>query len=202
MIPFLRITGTQIAHSQQGMAKQIKWGIGVTGLMLLFVTAFLLRFPPGPRPWCHRQIDGAFHQWMLETNPTNTYPSNYPNASGNAQASLAMIEPYFGPHIHDYGYVPGLREDDPKGLVFMYLKKKTRHTYHADLQHSIFSPRRWFVLPPAIIEGPCPEGGALLDTPEFKHRLQDTIAFLKEKQRPHWETIIAEQTAFLHSLRD
>src|SRR5438309_10564358 len=117
---------------QRLIGKRISRRIAVgIGLAVVAVTAFLIRFPPGPRPWCHRQVDGAFIQWMLSTGQPSEYPHEYPNANGNGHASLALIEPYFGGDIHDYGYVPGLREDDPKDLVLMYLKKKTRHSYHA-----------------------------------------------------------------------
>ena len=81
---------------------------GIAAVLLISV-GFFLRFPPGPRPLCHRGIDAALQQWMLATGHTN-----YPNANGNGSASLAMIQPYFGEEIQQYGYVPGLREDDQK----------------------------------------------------------------------------------------
>jgi hypothetical protein len=48
----------------------------------------------------------------------------------------------------------------------------------------------------------CPEGGELLDTPEFKKRIQITIAFLKEQQRPYWQTVAEEQSEFLRSIKE
>src|SRR2546426_10963847 len=81
--------------------------------LVLIPTGLYLRFPPGPRPLCHRGIDSAFQQWMLATGQTNAYP----NAEGNGPASLAMVQPYFGERIQQYAYIPGLREDDPEDLV-------------------------------------------------------------------------------------
>jgi len=176
--------------------------IGSVLAMLLVIVGMLLRFPPGPRPVCHRAIDGALQQWMLESGHTNSYP----NADGHGSASLAMIQRYFGDGIQQYGYVPGLRDGDPAGLVFMYLKRKTRYSWHGDTQHGAFSPRRWMVLSPSFSPGSpgntCPEGGELLDTSEFKKRIQITIAFLKEQQRPYWQDVADEQSEFLKSIKE
>jgi len=88
----------------------------------------------GPRPLCHRALDGAFQQWMLETSHTNTFP----NANGIGSNSLAMIEPFFSHDIQRYKYVPGLTCDDPKDLVLMYLGTQTHYTWHGDTEHTIF----------------------------------------------------------------
>jgi len=167
--------------------------------LVLIPIGHYLRFPPGPRPLCHRGIDSAFQQWMLATGQTNAYP----NAEGNGPASLAMVQPYFGQRIQQYAYIPGLREDDPEDLVFMYMKEKTRRTWHADEDHSIFIPRRWMVLSREIeYHGTCPEGGELLDTPQFRKRIMATIAFLKDNQRPYWQAVANEQLAFLRSVKE
>src|SRR5207244_627825 len=153
---------------------------GIAALVLVVAALFVLH--SGPRPVCHRAVDGAFQQWMLENGHTNVYP----NANGVGSNSLAMIEPLFGQDIQQYAYVPGLRCDDPKDLVLMYLRMQTHYTWHGDSGHNIFSPRRWMVIPPQIIDtGTCPEGGELLSTSEFKRRLQMTVAFLREHQRPY-----------------
>jgi hypothetical protein len=111
-----------------------------------------------------------------------------------------LIEPFFGSEIHQYAYVPGLKCDDPQDLVLLYLKSKTPYTWHADQEHTILSPHRWMVVPPGIVpSGTCPEGGDLLDTAELKRRLERTMAFLKQHQRPHWQVVVEEHTAFLKS---
>jgi hypothetical protein len=59
------------------------------------------------------------------------------------------------------------------------------------------------VLSPGIVmEGMCPEGGDLLDTPEFKRRLLLTLKFLQTKERPHWQVVSNEQMEFLKSIND
>src|SRR5258707_13905974 len=104
---------------------------GIAALALMVAALFVLR--SGPRPVCHRAVDGAFQQWMLETGHTNTYP----NTGGAGSNSLAMIGRYFGQDIQQYGYVPGLSCDDSKDLVLMYIR--TRYTWHGDNAHTIFS---------------------------------------------------------------
>jgi hypothetical protein len=174
----------------------------INGLALLVVAAvgFFLRHPPGPRPLCGRAFDGAFQEWMVHNHITNRY---YPNTNGNGSASLAATSPYFGEVIKRYGYIPGLRWDDPKDLVLMYLKVKTRYTWHGDMTPNIFSPKLWKIVPPSVVDdGPDPEGGELVTTPEFKKRILKTLVFLKENQRPYWQTVATEQMQFLDSIKE
>ena len=178
----------------------LKWrvSIGVVAVPILLLAALLV-LGSGPRPLCHRALDGAFQQWMLETGHTNTFP----NANGIGSNSLVMIEPFFAKDIQRYGYVPGLRDDDPKDLVLMYLRTQTHYTWHGDTEHTIFSPRHWMVLSPWIVgEGTCPEGGDLLDTQEFKRRLLLTLRFLQAQERPYWQVVTNEQMEFLKSISD
>jgi hypothetical protein len=154
----------------------------------------------GTRPLCNRAVDGAFQQWMLETGHTNGV---YPNAEGIGSDSLAMIEPFFGLDIQQYAYIPGLRMDDPKDLVLMYLKRPTHYSWHGDTDHTILSPRRWMAVSPDIVMGgPNPEGGDLLDGPEFKRRVLKTVAYLKDHDRAHWQVVAKEQEDFLKSVKD
>src|SRR5437868_1587726 len=88
----------------------VTFGIAI---IVLAVAGFFVFFPPGPRPLCHRAIDGAMMQWSLENGRTNAGP----NANGKSSASLAMVEPYFDDRLQQYGYVPGLRFTDPGDLV-------------------------------------------------------------------------------------
>jgi hypothetical protein len=171
---------------------------GMAALALVVVALFVLR--TGPRPVCHRAVDGAFQQWAFETGHTNGL---YPNADGIGSNSLAMIEPYFGPNIQQYAYVPGLRFGDPKDLVLMYLKRRTHYSWHGDIAHTIFSPNRWLVLSPDIaMGGPYPEGGDMVDGPEFRRRILKTVAFLREHDRPNWQVVAKEQEEFLKSVKD
>ena len=149
---------------------------------------------------CHRGLESALIQWAYEAGKTNQYP----NVNGDAVASLAEVDPYWGPgHISDrYGYVPGLNFDDSPDLVLTYLKLPTAYTWHGDHDHNIFSPRKWMVLSPQMTTaGTCGEGGDLLETSEFKKRLLATIDFLKTNNRPNWEVVAREQMAFIASLK-
>jgi hypothetical protein len=185
---------------------KLKWRVTIGGVaVLVLMFGFLIVLQSGPRPFCHRAIDGAFQQWMLETGRTNGVYTDgvYPNTNGIGSNSLAMIQPFFDQRIQQYGYVPGLKYDDPNDLVLMYLKAQTHYTWHGDTEHTIFSPRRWMVLSPKIVaSGTCPEGGELLDTPEFKKRLQMTVTFLREHQRPYWQVVAEEQSNLLNSIKD
>lgn len=134
---------------------------------------------------------------MLEAGHANVYP----NANGIGSNSLTMLEPYFRNDIQRYGYIPGLSYDDPRDVVLMYLR--TRYTWHGDTKHTIFSPERWLVLSPKLVNaGTCPEGGELLDTPEFIRRVQMTVAFLRDQQRPYWQVVAQEQSNFLKSVKE
>jgi hypothetical protein len=180
-----------------------KWKIILSiPLVLFLIVVSLFAIHSGPRPeCCNRALDGGFQSWMLKTHNSNTYP----NIGGIGSNSLVAIEPFEGHEIQKYGYISGLKCDDPNDLVLMYLKTKTRYSWHGDAEHTVFSPLHWMVLSPDIVgaeSATCPEGGQLIDTPEFKRRVEKTIAFLKEHQRPNWEVAAKEQTDFLSSIKD
>lgn len=167
-------------------------------MILAVVTLFAVH--SGPRPVCNKALDGCFEQWMME-NHTNTYP----NAGGIGSNSLVMLGTDFPAFVQDYGYIPGLRSDDSKGLVLMYLKIKTHYHWHGDAEHTIFSPLLWMVISPDIAdseEPDYPEGGQLVDTAEFKRRIEKTVAFLKANQRPNWQVVAKEQEDFLKSIKE
>jgi hypothetical protein len=133
---------------------------------------------------------------MIETR-TNTYP----NVGGVGSNSLAVVQPYLKSEMQRYRYVPGLSHDDPKDLILMYMS--TRYTWHGDTSHTVFSPKHWLILSPEIVGGGTfPEGGEFVDRLELKRRIEKTVAFLKEHQRPCWQFVAEEQSRFLDSLRD
>ena len=178
-----------------------KWKIILSMPLVLFlIVVALFAIHSGPRPECNRAIDGSFQQWAQKT-----HADSYPNIGGFGSNSLAVIECFEGHEIQRYGYIPGLNWNDPKDLVLMYLKTKTHYSWHGDTEHTVFSPLHWMVISPCIIDdgnATCPEGGRLLDTPEFKRRVEKTIAFLKERQRPNWEVVTKEQAEFLKSIKE
>ena len=167
----------------------------------LLVVVFMIRSPSDPLFYCQKQFDSAFEQWKM-TNGTDVYP----NIEGDSRKSFAPIGAYLrgGNTLMDhYGYVAGLAYDDPSDLVLMYLKKKTRRTWNGDHSATIFTEPKWMVLGSHVWSGDereGPEGGILETTVEFKRRLRRTLEFLKENNRPNWEKVVEEHTAFLESI--
>lgn len=183
----------------KGCLKATGITIGIIGVLVI---GFILRFPPDPHKNCHRALDAAFDFWMKD-NQTNAYP----NVEGNGAASLGQIAAYCRGDFSLYGYVPGLTRDDPKELVMLYLKKMTRRTWNGDHSATFFTKKKWFIGGPYYWWNPdfehgLPEGGQVVDTTEFKRRLQMTLDFLEENKRPYWETVVAEHTAFLKSIEE
>ena len=178
--------------------------VGAAALCLL-VVAFRIRFPRDPLYLCQKILNSGLQQWKHEAG-TNVWP----NVDGDSAKSFAQIEEYLGPPgNHDYsqayGYVPGLRDDDPNDLIFMYLKRKTRRTWNGDHSATVFSDTKWMVFGPGFwtMTEPSktlPEGGEIIDTSEFRRRFQKTFKFLRDNNRPHYEAIIAEHTRFLAAL--
>jgi hypothetical protein len=185
----------------------LKYTVAGLGAACLLVVAFLIRFPRDPLYLCQKILYNGLEQWKLEAG-TNVWP----NVDGNSARSFAEIEELLGPPgNHDYsqayGYVPGLKDDDPRDLIFMYMKQKTRRTWNGDHSASVFSGKKWMVFGPDFwtvseISESLPEGGELVDTTEFTRRLQKTFQFLRDNDRPHCEAVIAEHSRFLESLVD
>ncbi len=169
----------------------------LAGLALVIVV-FL---PPGPHLICHRMLDGALQQWMLE-NHTNTYP----NINGSRLESLSVLERYSLPlaEFRDYVYVPGLCRDDPHDLVMWYVREKSRRRWHGDTP-TIFRERKWVIISPQGTSFETPDGEDLnywVDTQEIRARLQKTIEFLERNSRPGWQNVARENAEFLKGLQD
>ena len=171
--------------------------------LLVGLTAVLLHGPPGPHFTCHKALDGAIQQWRIET----TNEVAYPNVGGNSARSLAVLRLYLGDDVdrelRDYGYVPGLRSDDPPDLIVFYLKQSSRRTWHGDT-HWFTGSKRWFVLNPQWDtlnpSNAAVEMGEMISTKDFETRLAGTLAFLRQEARPGWETAEQEHQSFLHSI--
>src|SRR5580658_7834702 len=86
------------------------------------------------KPFCHKQIYTAFVLSMHEAGYDIAHdPKPFPNVKGIGRDSLATIHEGMGNYMDwakEYGYVPGLREDDPGDLVLMYVERPTRWTWH------------------------------------------------------------------------
>ena len=190
------------------MKKIIRVACGIIFGGSILVLAIMLRHPPDPLWLCQKGMEVGIDQYLLEAK-TNIYP----NIEGDSIRSFRLMAEYMidsnevGRILADYAYVPGLKADDPKDLVVFYLKRQTRKTWNGDQAASVFSVKRWMVIGPEFSwNGPngerLPEGGQVLSTGEFKNRLKNTLSFLQNNERPHWQTVVKEQSTFLESLKE
>lgn len=175
----------------------------VFGIIGLLVGIELYRHPQDPLRHCQKGLIAEFDFWQMD-NHTNVYP----NVDGDSILSFAQFGkiPRIAEYAMDYGYIPGLHSDDPKDLVLMYLKQKTRRTWNGDRHYNRYTEKMWMVFVPNLFRAAhgedLPEGGTRETTAEFKRRLQKTFDFLKENNRLHWENIVKEHTAFMNSIKE
>ena len=201
------ITSTLICISNPitHLPKAVKWTsitLAVFVCSLLVYTRFILDWQG--QPVCHKVLMSEFEIWM-DDNHTNVFP----NVRGVGRDSLAEIHSYpTRVHLEDrYGYVAGLRKDDPGDLVLAYVNQPTRWIWHG-VSRTIFNEKRWIVVPvdftvwerrEPTMPGECSE---TLSSDEFRERLKKTIDFVRTNQRPNWEAVVAEQTKFLDSIKE
>jgi hypothetical protein len=183
-------------------------GLALAGVGLLVVGGYFVTYLPafterGTKPFCHKALYLSFGMWM-EDRKTNAFP----NINGSSQLSLHAIVEELNTTKYEatYNCVPGLQEDDPKDLVLLYSKWKTRFIWHGDAP-KLFRPKRWIVVPPDFyMTGRSRwNRGELSDwvpTAELRARLTRTLEFLKAQQRPNWEQVVKEHSAFLKTLSD
>lgn len=187
--------------------RALVWICGAVLCLSVIVSLYCFwRFPPDPLDvTCHNIFDAGIPLW-IEDSKTNIYP----NVEGDSVMSFIVLlkhifsqgERWVTTVPKNYGYIPGLEADDPTELILIYLKKRTRRTWHGDRSNTIFTERKWMVIPPDLTNGGNPEIGTLLDTAEFQRRLVTTLDFLKKNNRPHWQKVVKEHTAFLNSIKE
>ena len=133
--------------------------------------------PLGPLPVC------------LKT--CQTMNGFYPNIEGSSSKTLAQmaadlikqrnISLYEGLILtNNIIYVPGLASGDPEDLIVAYIKTKTRHAWHGDLNP--FCEKKWLVYSPRF--GFCAEGGAEL-CKEHGQRLSTAELRIPAKSATH-----------------
>jgi hypothetical protein len=189
----------------------------VSPLILVIVAVVLFRFVLvdwDAKPYCDKQITLAVSLWTHDRD-TNTLP----NIEGSSSLSLAsMAEQFVVTNIvlRDYQYIPGLQQDDPGDMVMIYFNQPTRWRLHVRPEGR-WKPKHWLVIPIASLEagvsrteeriGHAPhqvlgfgEQGELLSTEQFTNRLLATLDYLRTNNRPHWQAIAKEHTAFIDSL--
>jgi hypothetical protein len=172
-------------------------------LVIVLLCYYFLILDWHARPFCHKQIMMSLRLWMDDGGKNmNSGTNAFPNVSGVGKDSMEAIREEMGSMewAKNYRYVPGLHEDDPRQLVLMYVSEPTRWTWHG-LPPTIFTEKKWIVVPvdftSVLGPGECSER---ISTATFKQRLRETIEFVRTNARPNWQTIVAEQTAFLESL--
>jgi len=118
--------------------------------------------------------------------------------------------------FRDYNYVPGLRESDPPHLALFYFNKPTRWRFHVRPEVR-WKPKTWIVVPIDSYAGSmAKDSGAKstlapknkcywresysLTTEQFTNRLIATLNFLRTNNRPNWQAVVKEHTAFHQSL--
>lgn len=149
-------------------------------------------------------------QWGMEHPAQGDLNGVYPNDDGESEKTIAQFAPYLhneqAKRLQDYAYVPGLRDSDPENLILMYMKQKTRYTWHGDTRANR-NKLMWIVFAPSL-DSPfntdewCPEGARKLNTREFRTRLQATLDYLKTNNRPYWTNTVREHSAFLNSIKE
>ncbi|HEV2971235.1 MAG TPA: hypothetical protein VGY55_14770 [Pirellulales bacterium] len=160
------------------------------------------------KPYCHAQIMLAFENWIVRNGKDSTTRTNeFPNVGGVGRNSLNAIREEMEGSMDwapDYGYVPGLQQNDPGQLVLMYFNRPTRWTMHISAP-TIFEDKAWILIPVDFGQGRREKSGPGEDservsTEEFKKRLKETIEYIRKMERPNWQTIVAEQTKFLERI--
>jgi len=184
--------------------KKWRWTRVLVGSVCLLFGGWALALwlgPPGPNIVCHRGLDGAYMQWMMET----TNGEWYPNVEGSSAKTLALVARYYGPDMNalrDYRYVPGLKRDDPKDLILAYVKEPSRRRWHGDA-HWFGREKRWVVLNPRVEDGEgdrWAEVAEWIPTDEFENRLAKTLQFLSENHRSYSTNAVIEHQRFLQEL--
>jgi len=188
----------------------------ICGLLILipigFVAGFRLLHDPENMPLCGKETFINVLNWY-DQHATNTLP----NVDGKGVESLAKLIAYDSQEAKEwnekYQYIPGLRKGDTGDSVLMYMKIPTRWVHHAAGPPSIFNQRRWVLVPLDFTEPGYPyvqrvdreipyrgESFERVSSEELESRLRKTLQFLQDNDRPHWQTVIAENKAFLKTL--
>jgi hypothetical protein len=204
--------------SLNSMRRPIKIALWIATPFALLIAGGLLYFfvllDWNAKPYCEKQITLAVRLWTHDQNP-NLLP-NVEGSSFHSMASMAEQLVTTNIVLRDYQYVPGLQQNDPGDLVLIYFNQPTHWRMHIRPEGR-WKPKHWLVMPIAALEAGVTrqaervghathqvlgfgEQGELLSTEQFTNRLLAALDYLRTNNRPHWQAIVKEHTAFIDSL--
>lgn len=67
---------------------------------------------------------------------------------------------------------------------------------------NVFNLKPEYIPDPEHYASKFPEGGLLVETPEFKRRLNKTLKYLEDNNRPYWKNVVKEHTEFLNAIKE
>lgn len=178
-------------------------------LLICFGVGFGISRDVSNIPLCNKGLYLCTFNWF-----DSSHSSELPNVDGNSAESLRKLMMADDPEgwATRYQYVPGLTRNDPGDLVLAYLKTPTRWRHHAAGPPSRFAERKWILIPLDFtgaggigtrVEREMPDTGEeaeRVSLEELKSRLRKTLKYLQDNDRPHWQTVMAENEEFLKSL--
>jgi hypothetical protein len=172
-------------------------------------SCLLLKANHENEPFCHKGLNLAIYNYLY-TQKMDLLP----NVDGRSAESLRVLDRYMGDEVWEgaYRYVPGLRKGDPGDLVVAYMTKPTRYRMHDD-PVIVFNEKKWMAVPIDFMHnGPGKwverevldwgEDSERLTLDEFRSRLKKTLDFLRDNERPNWQTVVEENEAFLKSIEE
>jgi hypothetical protein len=202
------------------MRRPTKIALWIASPFVLLLIGFLLIrfviFDWEAKPFCHKQI--TLGLMMLTNDQASALFPNIEGSSLRSMETMADVLIVTNLIFPDYNYIPGLRGDDPNDLVLFYFNRPTRWRLHVKPE-TRWTAKTWIVLPinpyvarfgdegrgkrigsgPRQIRGYGEESESLT-TEQFTNRLIATLDFLRTNNRPHWQEVVKEHTAFLQSV--
>jgi hypothetical protein len=200
------------------MTTSTRYTLGAGGIFVVAMLTLFVWRDFNNKPLCHKQLWATVSSWW-----TIEKTDDLPNLDGNSTESLSKLwsedADYAAEWNAKYQYIPGLKRGDPGDLILVYLKQPTRWKNHATSPPSWLDSKKWLIVPfdfaytlfppdvarvdPQLSKRVLDQGGECseqISLEDFKMRLRKTLKFLEDNNRPHWQTVVAENEAFLKSL--